>query len=98
MPATLDALEKRRAGITPNFELVHECVKCGCKFLCPDRYVATECGPSTFAEEHGWPLLDQSCLPCNAAYDEDDRAIWYEANGVAEETDNENASTRGQSN
>lgn len=80
-PTTIETLEKRKAGVLPNYDLKHTCSKCGLQSQCPDRYLKNSCGPSDFYGKKGREF-SYTCLPCMAGFSPEDRTVWYEAHSI----------------
>jgi hypothetical protein len=77
----------RRMGVAPNFDCQHTCPRCGVEYLCPDRYVMPECGPSRAMQQvAGTSSIGMLCTSCStnvethgpAGY----RQWWLEAHAV----------------
>lgn len=70
-----DVIGKRRAGVAPNYDEMHQCpdYDCGREYLCPDRYTEQVC-----------IVKDRRhlCSPCSGRFDDEHRALWYAAHGV----------------
>ena len=82
-PAFIEAEQKVRGGVSPNFVAEHVCPTCGQRFLCPDRYISERCEPTAYEIKMGWtPGNKFGCTPCNAQLSEEERARWYSVHGV----------------
>lgn len=73
--------QSRMRGDAPRFEPpIHHCPDCGKDWLCSDRYTQDRCSPqSVFPDMNNW-----ACSLCigKDAYDDADRAAWWNAHGV----------------
>jgi hypothetical protein len=84
---TREFVRLRRLGVTPNFECQHRCHRCGATYLCPDRYVMPDCGPSRVNQQiYGTPSVSMLCSPCSMNAERYGpagfRGLWLEAHGV----------------
>lgn len=80
---TAESLEKREAGLAPNFDLEHTCDLCGQRCLCPDRYLTPRCESMAYHETQGRPF-SWRCTPCmmNEPETSENRTVYYKAHGV----------------
>lgn len=79
-----ETLDKRVANVPPAFTLEHKCPDCGVQFLCPDRYIANECGPSRELKRMNSAMNTYlfPCMPCLAKLSQEERNLWNDANAI----------------
>lgn len=85
---TRATIRKREANVRPNYDETHRCPNCGVAYLCPERYISSECGPTAAARIYNWgSCFSMSCSPCSMNVEHYGpagfRRLWLEAHGVS---------------